>query len=126
MKPLLLLILLVAVFGGGYAFAQCPLTATTSAGTICLQGPQGVPGPQGPAGPQGPPGPAGSAAPTSSLPISLDASGNVVIKANVVITGTVSTGSGAATPTVITITRTDGSTCRVTFSPTNSMIWTCP
>jgi len=52
--------------------------------------------------------------------------GSVQIKANVVITGTVSTGSGAAVPTVITITRTDGTTCSITFTPTNSMLWKCP
>lgn len=121
MKTLLLMLALSAA-----AWGQCPASVTTSTGTVCLVGPTGPQGPAGPQGPQGPPGPAGPAAPTVNLPIALMPDGSVQIKANVVITGSVSTGSGAATPTIITITRTDGSTCRVTFSPTNSMIWTCP
>jgi len=129
MKTLLFALTLATAWG------QCPVSVTTSAGTQCLvgpagaqgpAGPQGPPGPAGPAGATGPQGPQGPAGPGSNLPITVLPNGSVQIAANVVITGSVSTGSGAATPTSITITRTDGTTCRVTFSPTNSMIWTCP
>ena len=123
MKTLLFALTLATAWG------QCPVSVTTSAGTQCLVGPAGPQGPAGPAGPQGPAGPAGPqgpAGPGSNLPITVLPNGSVQIAANVVITGSVSTGSGVTTPTSITITRTDGTTCRVTFSPTNSMIWTCP
>jgi len=112
-------LILLAIFSVA-AWGQCPASVTTASGTVCLVGPQG---PQGPAGPPGPPGPA---APASNLPITLMPDGSVQIKANVTITGSITTGSGSAAPTVITITRTDGTTCHVTFSPTNSMLWTCP
>lgn len=120
MRLLLLLALPLVALG------QCPLSVTNSTGTVCLVGPQGPPGPAGPQGPAGPPGPPGPAGSGVNLPISVDAQGNVVIKANVVITGTVTTGSGVATPTTLTVTRADGTTCRLTFSATNSVIWTCP
>lgn len=101
-------------------YAQtCSLTATASNGTVvCLQGPKGDKGDKGDPGPPGPPGPA---APTSNLPISVDAQGNVVIKANLIVQGTIST-TGAG-PTSITVIRTDGSVQTFTVTPTNSVVW---
>ncbi len=112
---------------GSVAWGQCPASVTTSTGTVCLVGPPGPQGPAGPPGPQGPPGPAGPTSPTTNLPITLSADGKTItIKADVAITGAVSTGSGSAAPTQITITLTNGTTCHVTFDPQHSMIWACP
>lgn len=45
----------------------------------------------------------------------------MVIKANVIIQGTIST-TGAG-PTTITLTRTDGTTQTFTVDPKNSVVW---
>ncbi len=126
MKLLFLLAFSIAAFG-----QTCPLSATTSAGTICLvgpAGPQGVPGPVGPAGPAGPQGPAGAGIPT----ITVLPNGDTQVKGNLVVTGTVSMGAPGV-PTVWQITRSDGTACTGKFLPTNPssnvttvLVITCP
>ncbi len=119
MKLLLLLAFSIAAFG------QCQATITTSTGSTCLVGP---PGPQGPAGPVGPQGPAGGGIST----ITVLPNGDTQVKGNLVVTGTVSTGT-AGTPTVWNITRSDGVSCTGKFLPTNPssnattvLVITCP
>jgi len=129
MKLLLLLACPIAAFG------QCQLSITTGSGTVCVAPQSSI----GLVAVSGTPNPgdvltASSAsaatwrAPatpaTPALPISIDAQGNVVIKANVIIQGNVSTsGSTSTAPTVITVTRADGKTCSLTFTANNSMLW---
>ncbi len=122
MKLLLLLAFSIAAFG-----QTCPLTFTTSAGTICAVGPKGDkgdPGPQGVPGPQGPPG-----AGISTITVS---GTTTTVTGNLVVTGSVQTGT-TGTPTVWNITRQDGVTCTAKFLPTNPssnattvMVITCP
>ncbi len=123
MKLLLLLAFSIAAFG-----QTCPLSATTSAGTICLVGPTGPAGPQGPQGVPGPQGPAGAGIPT----ITVLPNGDTQVKGNLVVTGTVTMGA-AGVPTVWNITRSDGVACTGKFLPTNPssnattvLVITCP
>ncbi len=122
MKHLLTLLALSVPMWG-----QCAATVVTSTGSTCIVGPPGPQGPAGPAGPQGPQGPAGGGITT----ITVLPNGDTQVKGNLVVTGNVSTGA-AGTPTVWSITRTDGVACTAKFSPTNpasnttSMVITCP
>ncbi len=126
MKILTLLAFSIAAFG-----QTCPLTFTTSAGTICAvgpPGPQGAKGDKGDTGATGPAGPAGAGIST----ITVLPNGDTQVKGNLVVTGTVTMGAPGV-PTVWSITRSDGVACTGKFLPTNPssnattvLVITCP
>ncbi len=112
---------MVNVVGRGWVQAQIDsslqIITTTNPPTLrAVGGSVGVPGPMGPQGnpgvqgPMGPQGIAGASAP--SLPITVSADGGIIVKS------VQTNGSG---PSIVTLTKADGSTCLLAVSATGAV-----
>ncbi len=117
---------MVNIVGRGWVQAQIDpslqIITTTNPPTLkALGGSVGIPGPPGPTGPVGPMGPqgqqgvqgiAGPAAPsTPTLPITVAPDGGIIVKS-------IQTPGG---PSIVTLTKADGSTCTLAVSATGAV-----